>query len=85
MNIQFMQKNISVTVLLNTDLYIAYTTYNQWKKMQSLKTLLAKLNVHLTVHIISLTSTAFPYTSQQNNLNYYCTTTIYHFDANCTI
>jgi len=35
MNSQFMQKDISVTVLLNTDLYIAYTTYNQWKKMQS--------------------------------------------------
>jgi hypothetical protein len=41
--------------------------------------------VHLTIHNISLTSTAFPYTFPQNNLNYYCTTIVHHFYVNCTI
>jgi len=48
------------------------------KKDAISKTLLARLNLHLTIHIISLTSTAFPYTSPANNLNYYCTTTQWH-------
>jgi hypothetical protein len=44
---------------------VHYIYHISVKKGEIWKILLPKLNVHLTIHIISLTHTAFPYTHQQ--------------------